>query len=129
MLLEAFNLPVAAQVISMDGTPNDNKDFQQLNQAIPLPLTGFTPLQYDLEQEVGSSSENTLNREKNGGWYRASPSSSTSTDAEKKFQETHSMPAAEGMHMACKVLLILVKFRSEHIKVRRYHFNGEPASV
>lgn len=29
------------------------------------------------------------------------------------------MPAPEAMHLACKVLMLLAKFRSQHVKVRR----------
>lgn len=93
-----------------DGTPIE-KDIQLMTA---LPLTGFTPLQHDLDAE-SKGSENVPNQDVNG-WHKASPSGPRS-DAEKRFQETHTMSAAESMHLACKVLLLLVKFRSEHVKV------------
>ena len=110
VLLEAFNPPVSEST-GGQSTPAPrqyglDKDAAAMADA---PLTGYTPLIRTLaDHGPGSGSENRM--PSNG--HRPAGS-----DADIKAHDAP-MAAAEAMHNACKVLLLLTKHRSEHVKVR-----------
>jgi len=115
VLLENFNPPARADAamapavfVGPDGTPLD-KDALAVRL---LPLTGYTPqpLQADLDAEGEENRRGAENMSSHQQYLQQSP-------REKGLDA--STATADSMHMACKVLLLLAKFRGQHVKVRR----------
>jgi hypothetical protein len=92
-----------------------------------VPLTGLTPLlrHLDLDAEAGAGMTAPDGENQHNGDYRGPSSSSSPSSSSKVALDARApLPSSEGMHLACKVILLLVKHRSAHVKVRVHLFSS-----